>query len=430
VAILLSVGDEILAGDIADTNAAFLGTRCRTVGLTVRRATSVRDRVDEIVSALRDAADNARVVLVCGGLGPTTDDLTSAAVARAAGVALQRDEAALQRLREKFSALGRSMPEANQKQADFPEGATILPNPIGSAEGFSLSLGRACVFVMPGVPREMKKMMLEQVEPKLGEHLELRPVPRRIYRLLGRGESSVAQSIAPVLEAARARSPSLAAMYVHYRASMPEVQVMLEATPGPDGAQATEDELRTLDGAMTEAIGVALYGIGADPLAPRVLAGLQAAGKWIVTAESCTGGGVGRQLAAIPGASAAYLGGIIAYDNRIKAQLLGVPEAMLREHGAVSEPVARAMAAGARVAMGADLAVSITGIAGPSGGTREKPVGTVHFAVCDAEGTDHKRLQLRGDRGTVQRAAEQWALKLAWDRLGLRPVESDTLSSR
>jgi nicotinamide-nucleotide amidase len=255
----------------------------------------------------------------------------------------------------------------------------------------------------------------------LTKGLGLHPTPRRIYRVLGRGESSVSHALAPILERARTRSPGLAAIYVHYRASMPRVQVILEATPNPDGVRATEAELASLDTEILEAIGPAAYGIGEDPLAARLLAALAEEGKTIATAESCTGGGVGRQLAAIAGASASLLGGIIAYDNRIKTELLGVPEAMLAEHGAVSEPVARAMASGARLATGADLCVAITGIAGPSGGSREKPVGTVHFAVSDAKGTDHKRLQLRGDRGTVQAAAEQWALKLAWDRLGRRP---------
>jgi nicotinamide-nucleotide amidase len=414
---LLTVGDEILAGDIVDANAAFLGKQCRGFGLVVARSHTVRDRVPEIVSALRTAAASADVVLVSGGLGPTTDDRTSEAVATAADVPWVLDAPAFDRLRAKFAAFGRPMPEANEKQARFPEGADILPNPIGTAEGFAVRLGETLVFCMPGVPRELHKMMREQVMPRVAARFDATPVPRRIYRLLGRGESSVAASVEPVLDAARARSPGLASMFVHYRASMPEVQLIVEGTPGPDGVGATADELASLDDALAEALAPALYGIGPEPLAPRLLAALQRANLWLVTAESCTGGGTAARLAAVPGASRAFVGGIVAYDNRIKHTLLRVDEAMLAEHGAVSEPVARAMAAGAREAMGADLCVAITGIAGPTGGTREKPVGTVHIAVCDANGVDHKRLQLRGDRGTVQRAAELWALKLTWDRL-------------
>jgi nicotinamide-nucleotide amidase len=422
---LLCIGDELLFGDTVNTNAAVLGRRCHALGLVVRHAATVRDRVEEIVAALHAAANDADVCLVCGGLGPTSDDLTTEAVATAAGVPLERDAAALERLEAKFRAIGRPMADTNRKQADFPRGAEILANPIGSAEGFALALPRtgegACdVFVMPGVPRELKQMMIEQVEPRLLGRADLRPVPRRIYRVLGMGESAVAQRIASVLEQARARSAGLAAMFVHYRASMPEVQIALEATADPDGAQATAIELASLDEAMARALEPGLFGIGTADLAPRLLAVLRRAGLRIGTAESCTAGGIAARLGAVAGASDCLDGGIVAYDNRIKRDLLGVSEDDLRTHGAVSEVVARAMAEGARKALGSDLCVAVTGIAGPTGGTPEKPVGTVDFAVADEGGTEYRRLLLRGDRGTVQRATELWALKLVWDRLRAR----------
>jgi nicotinamide-nucleotide amidase len=208
-------------------------------------------------------------------------------------------------------------------------------------------------------------------------------------------------------------------MFVHYRASTPEVSIIFEATPSEAAREvvATEDELRALDAPLHGALAPALYGIGEAPLAARLVAGLRAAGLRLGTAESCTGGGAAAMVAAIPGASDCFDGGIVAYDNRIKTGLLGVPAALLAEHGAVSEPVARAMAENARAALGSDLSIGITGIAGPAGGTPEKPLGTVHIAVADPIGTEHMRLQLRGDRGTVQRSAGLWALKLAWDRL-------------
>jgi nicotinamide-nucleotide amidase len=419
---LLCIGDELLSGDTVNTNAAVLGRRCHALGLPVRHAAVVRDRIDEIVLALRAAANDADVCLVCGGLGPTTDDLTSEAVARAAGVGLERDAGALERLEAKFRAFGRAMPEANRKQADFPHGAQTLANPIGTAEGFTLALpapgaGACHVFVMPGVPRELKRMMTEQVEPRLRARIALRPIPRRIYRVLGMGESGVAQRVTPVLDQARARSPGLAAMFVHYRASMPEVQIILEATIGPDGAQATDAELSSLDVPMKQALDPALFGMGDAELAARLLAALRRAKLRIGTAESCTAGGVAARLGAVPGASDCLDGAIVAYDDRIKRDLLRVREDDLKTHGAVSEVVARAMAEGARKALGSDLCVSVTGIAGPTGETPGKPVGTVHFAIADAEGTEHRQLLLRGDRGTVQRASELWALKLVWDRL-------------
>lgn len=419
---LVTIGDEILAGDIVNTNAAFLARRVRQLGLVVRRTHVVRDRLDEIAQVIGAVAERAAVVLVSGGLGPTTDDLTTAGIALAAGVPLERDRAAEARLEQKFQAFGRAMPAANRKQADFPRGADVLANPIGTAEGFAVEIGACRVFSLPGVPWELERMMIEEVEPRLRAALRLVPVPRRVYRLLGRGESAVAESLEPLLAEARSRSPGLAAMYVHYRASMPEVQVIYEATPDAHGRRATEDELRSLDGPVAEACGEALYGIGTASLAPRVIAALTQAGLRICTAESCTGGGVGRAIAAIAGASTCFDGGVVAYEDRVKQAVLGVPASMLAEHGAVSEPVARAMAEGALRAIGSDLSVAVTGIAGPSGGTPEKPVGTVHISVFDGNAHLHKSLRLRGDRGTVQRASERWALKLVWDVLVRRDL--------
>jgi nicotinamide-nucleotide amidase len=431
VAYLLTVGDELLAGDVVDGNKARLAATARVLGLEVRRAVSVRDRQAEVVAALREAAAQAHVCLVSGGLGPTTDDLTTAAVAEAAGRPLRRDPEAVQRLEEKFRRFGVPMPPANLKQADFPEGAEILPNPVGSAEGLRCELPGApgaekvCqVFVMPGVPAELERMLAEQVAPRLRERFTLRPVPRRVYRMIGLGESTIAARVEPLVDRARERSPGLRAVYVHYRAHMPQVAVALEATPGPEGEQATEAELASLDVEMIEALAPALYGIGEAELPARVVAALTAAGLRFATAESCTGGGLGALLTTVAGSSACFRGGIISYDDDVKRRLLGVPADMLAAHGAVSEPVARAMALGARRQLHSDLAAGITGIAGPGGGSPEKPVGTVHIAIADGEETFHKALQLRGARGIVQQASALWALKLLWDRLVARGLAS------
>lgn len=426
---LLTVGDELLAGDIVDGNKARLATTARALGLEVRRAVSVRDRMDEIVAALREAAAHAHVCLVSGGLGPTTDDLTTAAVAEAADRPLRRDPDAVLRLEEKFRRFGvATMPPANLKQADFPEGAEILPNPIGSAEGLRCELPGplACqVFVMPGVPHELERMLAEQVVPRVRERFTLRAVPRRVYRMIGLGESAIAARVEPLVDRARERSPGLAAVYVHYRAHMPQVSVALEATPGPhDGAQATMDELATLDAEMIEALAPAIYGIGEADLPVRIVTALTAAGLTFASAESCTGGGLGALVTSISGSSACFRGGIISYDDDVKQRLLGVPADMLAAHGAVSEPVARAMALGARRQLQSDLAAGITGIAGPGGGSPDKPVGTVHIAIADGEETSHKALLLRGTRGIVQGASALWALKLLWDRLVARGLAS------
>ena len=390
VALLVTIGDELLAGDIVDGNKARMAECARSLGLEVVRAVSVRDRQGEIAGVLRDAG-------------------------------------AVARLEEKFRRFGRAMAPANLKQAEFPAGAEILPNPIGTAEGVRCELpgSRACqVFLMPGVPRELAKMLAEQVTPRVRARFELRPVPRRMYRVLGHGESSVAARIEPVLAEARARSAGLAAMFVHYRASMPEVTVITEAVVGPGGEQATAAELASLDAGMREVLAPGLYGLGSAGLPARVVAALGSAGLTFATAESCTGGGLGAMVTSVSGSSAVFRGGIISYDNEIKQARLGVPADMLAAHGAVSEPVARAMARGAQAMLSADLAAGITGIAGPGGGSADKPVGTVHVAIADGDHTLHRALQLRGNRGTVQRASALWALKLLWDRLVERGVAS------
>lgn len=431
---ILTVGDELLSGDTVNSNLAYLGERCRRLGVAAIRAVSVRDRVGEIVAALRDAAGWADLCLVSGGLGPTSDDLTAEAVAEACGVQLVRDEAAVAVMLEMFARFGRPMPENNKKQADLPAGAEVLANPIGTAPGFAAWLpdpaggGRRClVACMPGVPREMKRMMVEQVEPRVTAAFALPPTHRRVYRAIGKGESAVAVEVEPIVAAARRRSPGLAALYLHYRAAAPQVLVIAEGTPGPDGARATAEELAGLDGEIVTALGSAVYGIGEADLAERVVAALAGAGKTIATAESCTGGQVGALITGVAGASAVYLGGVIAYHNDVKVKQLGVGEADLLAHGAVSEPVVRAMAGGVRRAIGADFAVATTGIAGPSGGSEQKPVGTVDIAVADADGCSYKRLKLFGERALIQHVSAVWALKLVWDRLvelGLGAVEA------
>lgn len=417
IAVVVSIGDELLAGDTVNTNAAFLGTRLRRLGVVLRSVLTVRDRHAEIVAAIRQAVASADVVICSGGLGPTTDDLTTVAVADAADTDVIRDPEALERLAAKFRSFARAMPEANHKQADRPLTARWLANPIGTAEGFVVDVGKVPVFVVPGVPREMRRMTIEQIEPILRERLALRPAARRIYRLLGLGESAAAERVEAIVAAARERSPELAAMFVHYRAAMPEVMVVLEGVVGSDGRGASEAELAELDAPLLDALSPAIYGIGEADLATRVIDALRRAGKRVAFAESCTAGLASALLGAVPGASDVLDGAIVAYDNRIKFERLEVPADVLAEHGAVSEPVARAMAEGARRSLRSDLAVAITGIAGPGGATADKPVGTVHFAVSDALGTRHLKLHLRGDRGTVQRAAAAWAAKLLWDRL-------------
>ncbi len=407
-----------------NTNASELGARCRELGITLERVITVRDRIEEISAAIRQCGADADVCFVSGGLGPTSDDRTAEAAAHAAGVELRRDAAAVLRLEAKFAAMGYEMPAMNLKQADFPATATIVPNPIGTAEGFMVPVGGCPVYVMPGVPREMRRMFDTEVGPAVAQRFQLVPTPRRIYRALGRGESSLAHSIEPIVARARLR-PGLESLFVHYRATSPQVLVVLEAEPVPGSNELdVRAALRDLDASILEAMEPAVYGIGDATLAARVVDALRLSGLRISTAESCSAGGLGAAITAVPGASAVFDGGIIAYANAVKVGLLGVAPALLETHGAVSEPVARAMAEGARKASGSDLCVSITGIAGPGGGTAEKPVGTVHIDVFDGKAHLHKKLKLRGNRGNVRHCSQQWALKLVWDLLCARGLAS------
>ena len=430
---ILTIGDELLSGDTVNSNLAFLGERCRDLGVTVVRAVSVRDRVEEIVAALADAARWADVCLVSGGLGPTSDDRTAEAVAAACGVGLVRNAESVAAIAAMFARFRRPMPDINLKQADFPAGAEVLDNPIGTAPGFAVHLphsaerGRGCwVACTPGVPREMKRMMREQIEPRLVRDFVLPQVERRIYRAIGRGESAIAVDLEPIVAEARRRSPGLANLYLHYRAAMPQVLIIAEGAAGPDGARATAEELASLDEGFFAALQPALYGLGELDLPARVVGALCLNKRTVSTAESCTGGRVGALFTEVAGASGCFLGGVIAYDNRIKTEVLDVSEVDLATHGAVSEPVARALAEGVRRRMGTDFAIATTGIAGPGGGSPEKPIGTVDVAVADAEGCSYKRLSLHGERVLIQQVAAMWALKLLWDRLverGLARVE-------
>jgi nicotinamide-nucleotide amidase len=450
-AILLKIGDELLSGDILDRNGATLAARLRVAGVRVLAAETIPDDEDAIVAAVHRAA-RADVCLVSGGLGPTTDDLTAGAIARAAGLELVRVPEVEDALRARFGPyleryaekhgeeVARGLIERNLVQADLPQGCTVLDNPIGTAVGFAVevrgSTGPCWVAAMPGVPTELGKMLDEQVLPRVRERFALSPIDRRVYRVLGDGESAVQQRIDPVL-ARIEEDPVYSVVVVHYRAHTPEILVNFEARPTADGAGASGEALAALDPMMREALGRSLYGVGDLELVDRVVRTLARSGLTLATAESCTGGGIGQEITAVPGSSSCFLGGIIAYANDTKMRQLGVPAALLDAHGAVSEPVAVAMAEGARAALGSDLAVGITGVAGPGGGSPDKPVGTVHVAVSGvglAPGapdgsteplTLHRRLSLRGNRGRVRRSATVWALGMIWD--ALRQLDLATL---
>jgi nicotinamide-nucleotide amidase len=387
---IITVGNELLRGEIIDSNKAFMADRLLRLDHETLRTVTVPDEPGAIEEVLRDAAARARIVLVSGGLGPTRDDITTEVAARAFGRKIVRDPAALDGIRSFFRSFGREMSPNNEKQADFPEGAEVLPNPRGTAPGFMLEADGALLFFMPGVPRELYRMVDEEVLPRISERLDSGTVVRAaLLRTFGLGESTLDRE----LEDLARDDPGVE---LGFRTQFPDnlVRVLVRA---PSESEALETLGRVADEIRTR-LGPLVLGEGERSLAEIVADLLIGKGKTVAVAESCTGGLLAGALTDIPGSSAYLLEGIVAYSNAAKVRDLGVPLEMIEEHGAVSEEVAARMAQGIRARSGADLGVSTTGIAGPDGGTEEKPVGTIVIGLSDAEGTVAHRFQFMRDR--------------------------------
>jgi nicotinamide-nucleotide amidase len=403
-AAIFSIGTELTRGEIINTNTSWLAAELTAIGFEVTEAVTVDDDPARIVAALKRLAGAHRVVVATGGLGPTTDDLTAATVAQALGVALVRDEPSLEAIRQRFRAAGREMSPSNEKQADFPAGATVLANPVGSAPGFAVVLGACRAFFMPGVPVEMKRMFADHVVPAIAAMAPRLTFQRRL-KTFGMPESLVGEKLAGI----EAAYPGI---ILGYRAHFPEIEVKVHATA------ANEDAARVLaDDAAREVrarLADVMYGEGDDTLPLVVGRALASRGLRLAVAESCTGGLVGQLLTSEP-ASDYFFADAVTYANEAKTLLLGVSEDDLRVHGAVSAVVAAAMAEGVRKRCAVDVGVAITGIAGPSGGTPEKPVGLVYWAVAHAGDTVVRHRVFRGDRRQVQMVAAFAALWLVRD---------------
>jgi nicotinamide-nucleotide amidase len=414
-AAVLSTGDELTTGRIVDTNSSWIADKLFEIGVDLVAVLTVGDHRDRLAWAWRRGLELADVVIATGGIGPTADDLTSEVVAEVLGVPLVEDAESVARIRALFEALGREMPLNNLKQALMPRGATVVPNGLGTAPGYRIAHGGKHVVVLPGVPREMKPMMEETVLPWLaalrgGDEVYL----GRTFQTFGLTESGLDEMVAGAVDPAEGR--------VSFRASFPEVSVRVVVHGRPAEAAARLDALAAR---LRGRIGPYVYGEGATTMEEVVGRLLRERGLTVALAESCTGGLVAHRLTNVPGSSAYVLGGAVAYANAAKETLLGVRPGTLAAQGAVSEETAAEMAAGARARFAADLAVSITGIAGPDGGTPEKPVGTVCFALASGSGTVTRRYQLWGTRDWVKLLASQVALD--WIRrhvLGLPVTES------
>jgi nicotinamide-nucleotide amidase len=404
---LLATGDELLTGQVVDTNSPWLMDRLWDAGVMVGRKTLVGDDREVLEAALGETTGRADLVVMSGGLGPTEDDLTAECVARVLGVPLEPHAPSLAAIAERFQRMGRTMTPNNAKQARFPRGAVIHPNRFGTAPGFTVQLGRAALTCLPGVPGEYRGLADEVVLPWVAARLGSAPAAR-VVKLVGLGESAADQAMRPVMD-----DPANRDVRFGYRAHFPEVHLKWTVT-GP-GA---EERAAAIEARVRALFGEAVWGGGKEELAALVVARLAARAEKVALAESCTGGLLASMLTGVPGASAVLDLGVVAYADQMKQAVLGVEAGLLAAHGAVSEPVARALAEGARRIDGATWGVGITGIAGPGGGTPEKPVGTVHLALCGPGGTTALARLYRFDRDRVRRAAAFEALELLRRALG------------
>jgi len=404
---LLSTGDELLTGQVVDTNSAWLMDRLWDLGLMVERKTLVGDDRAALRAAVRECCGRADVVVMSGGMGPTEDDLTSEVVAELLGVPLELHEPSLRAIEERFRSFGRVMTPNNEKQARFPRGADVLPNRFGTAPGLAARVGRATLYCLPGVPSEFKGLCDEAVIPRIASRLGDVPAAR-VLKLIGVGESNADQTMRPVID-----DPANRDVRFGFRAHWPEVHLKW-SVPGPDAARRAD----AISARVRGLFGDRVWGEGKEELPDLVVARLLARGERVALAESCTGGLVAELLTRVPGASGAFDLGVVAYANAMKERVLEVPPALLAAHGAVSEPVARALAEGARRVGGADWGIGITGVAGPSGGTAEKPIGTVHLAIAGPGVTTAFQRLYRGDRERIRRHAALEALDLLRRALG------------
>ena len=407
---IVTIGDEICRGEIVDTNASYLAAELWDLGVTVAWMTSCRDERADMRRALEGAASRTEIVLVSGGLGPTEDDLTVEVAAALAGVEPVVDEPSLEAMRARYEKIGYEITPSSLRQVRVPSGAEVYLNPAGAAPAFEIELGGTPVFFFPGFPRELVALFEGAVKARVGEHRARRRggvehIARRRYRTFGRGESRVAEALGDL--AAGVPGASL-----HYQVQFPEVHVKA-VVRGADAERAAEG-LASLDTEIRARLGRHIFGTDDESL-PAVLGeALSARGLGLAVAESCTGGLVGSLITEVAGSSAYFLGGAITYANAEKVRQLGVSEETLASEGAVSEACAVEMAAGARERFGADLAVSITGVAGPGGGSEEKPVGLVWLAACGpGESRRTKRLMWPGSREQIRMISAYWAMLMA-----------------
>lgn len=400
---IISIGTELLLGQIVNTNARDISRMLSELGMNVYYTTVVGDNPDRLREALEIAANRADGIITTGGLGPTKDDLSKETIAEFCGCKCLPDEESLRRLEERFAKQGRYMPKNNLKQADMPEGCIILKNNNGTAPGAIIEDERATIIMLPGPPSEMKPMLYESVRPYL-EKMADSVIRSEVLHVFGVGESAAEEMVAELID--KQTNPTIAPY-----AGTGEMKFRLTAKAGTE--EAAYELLKPLSGEVRNILGDFIYAEGEDAtLQSTVVELLRRHGKKVALAESCTGGLVAKKLTDVSGSSECFECGFVTYSNSQKTALLGVSEATLEKYGAVSEQTALEMCKGARDRAGADIGIGITGIAGPGGGTPEKPVGLVYIGIC-ADGLHAAcRLQLSGTRDVVRERASLYALDL------------------
>ncbi len=405
-AAILSTGDELTTGKVIDTNSAYIADRLFSLGIKVVAVLKIGDNRESLLWAMRQAADLAEIVIGTGGLGPTADDLTSEVVAELLGCALVENQEIAAALRKRFDARGIPWTANNLKQALFPERAEILPNPVGTAPGFRVSLGEnKTLFWLSGVPQEMTAMFEQTVMPWiLAKSTPENKLFSRSFKTYGLTESKLDELVKPV-----GVEP---AIKLSFRAHYPDMTLRVIAAGGGEERHFIEacEKIRLI-------LGSHIYAEGDATLEERVGQILLERRQTLALAESCTGGLISHRITRIAGSSAYYLGGATSYANEIKMKLLGVRATTLAKHGAVSQETALEMSRGIRERTGADFGLSVTGIAGPSGGTQEKPVGTVWISIAQAKDHEARLFQFHGDREHIILGTSQAALN--WLRLAL-----------
>ena len=387
---ILTIGDEILYGQIVDTNSQWISAELDKMGIKTIRKTTVPDKESEILKAFSEAQSRAQIILITGGLGPTNDDLTKPCLAKFFDSELQMNEKALSELTKLFASIGRELTDLNREQANLPVKSQAITNRVGTAPGMWFYEEGKVFVSMPGVPHEMKTMMMEQIIPRLHDLFDTPIIFHQLIKTVGIGESWLAEKIQPWEESLPEN------IRLAYLPGLGEVKLRLTAT-GPELPPLKKQVEEQIDQLRTYA-GKYIYGFGKDTLPKAVGEMLKSRNLTIGCAESCSGGAVASAITSVPGSSQYFQGSVVAYHNQLKSSILEVNEQTLQQHGAVSEATVLEMARGAQKALNAHIGVATSGIAGPDGGTPEKPVGTIWVAVVYGDQATAKKLSLFKDR--------------------------------